>query len=79
MSATVSDLVEQVAHAVGQLRTTLEKHELPGLEAAILKAQQASQLSFSTYHFGKTELAHDPGAFFSFLGPFAFGFALLRF
>ncbi len=43
MSATVSDLVEQVAHAVGQLRTTLEKHELPGLEAAILKAQQALQ------------------------------------
>ncbi len=43
MSATVSDLVEQVAHAVAQLRTTLEKHELPGLEAAILKAQQALQ------------------------------------
>ena len=34
-------LVEQVANAVAELRTTLEKHELPGLETAILNSQMA--------------------------------------
>ena len=35
------NLVEQVAIAVAELRTTLENHELPGLEAAILNSQMA--------------------------------------
>lgn len=43
MSAVAYDLVEQVAQAVAQLRSTLEKHELPGLEAAILNTQMALQ------------------------------------
>lgn len=43
MSSVAHDLVEQVAQAVAQLRTTLEKNELPGLEAAILNAQMALQ------------------------------------
>ncbi len=34
-------LVEQVSNAVAELRTTLEKHELPGLETAILNSQMA--------------------------------------
>ena len=34
-------LVEEVAQAVHALRTTLENHELPGLEAAILNSQMA--------------------------------------
>jgi hypothetical protein len=34
-------LVEQVAMAVHDLRVTLENHELPGLEAAILNSQMA--------------------------------------
>ena len=34
-------LVEQVATAVAELRTTLENHALPGLEAAILNSQMA--------------------------------------
>lgn len=43
MSAVAYDLVEQVAQAVAMLRSTLEKHELPGLEAAILNTQMALQ------------------------------------
>ena len=35
------NLVEQVATAVSELRTTLENHALPGLEAAILNSQMA--------------------------------------
>ncbi|WP_090129161.1 hypothetical protein [Limnohabitans sp. Rim11] len=35
------NLVEQVATAVAELRTTLENHALPGLEAAILNSQMA--------------------------------------
>ena len=34
-------LVEEVAQAVHALRITLENHELPGLEAAILNSQMA--------------------------------------
>ncbi len=34
-------LVEQVSSAVSELRTTLENHELPGLETAILNSQMA--------------------------------------
>jgi hypothetical protein len=34
-------LVEQVSNAVAELRTNLEKHELPGLETAILNSQMA--------------------------------------
>jgi len=34
-------VVEQVSNAVAELRTTLEKHELPGLETAILNSQMA--------------------------------------
>ena len=34
-------LVEQVAQAVHELRITLETHELPGLEAAIVNSQMA--------------------------------------
>jgi hypothetical protein len=34
-------LVEQVSNAVAELRITLEKHELPGLETAILNSQMA--------------------------------------
>lgn len=34
-------LVEQVSNAVAELRATLEKHELPGLETAILNSQMA--------------------------------------
>ena len=34
-------LVEEVAQAVHALRMTLENHELPGLEAAILNSQMA--------------------------------------
>jgi hypothetical protein len=34
-------LVDQVANAVAELRTTLEKHELSGLETAILNSQMA--------------------------------------
>ena len=34
-------LVEQVATAVAELRTTLENHALPGLETAILNSQMA--------------------------------------
>ncbi len=34
-------LVEQVATAVHELRTTLENHQLPGLETAILNSQMA--------------------------------------
>lgn len=41
MNTAVHNLVDQVASAVSQLRTTLEKHELPGLETAILNAQLA--------------------------------------
>ena len=37
----VQALVEQVAQAVMQLRVTLENHELPGLEAAIVNSQMA--------------------------------------
>lgn len=43
MTSVAHDLVNQVAEAVAQLRHTLEKHELPGLEAAILKVQMALQ------------------------------------
>lgn len=43
MNSVAHDLVEQVAQAVAQLRSTLEKHELPGLEAAILNTQTALQ------------------------------------
>ena len=39
--ALAHTLVEQVANAVAELRTTLEKHELPGLETAILNSQMA--------------------------------------
>ena len=39
--ALAHTLVEQVANAVAELRTTLEKHELPGLETAILNTQMA--------------------------------------
>ncbi len=35
------NLVEQVAIAVAELRTTLENHALPGLETAILNSQMA--------------------------------------
>jgi len=35
------NLVEQVATAVAELRTTLENHALPGLETAILNSQMA--------------------------------------
>ncbi len=35
------NLVEQVATAVAELRTTLENHALPGLEAAILNSPMA--------------------------------------
>ena len=35
------NLVEQVATAVAELRTTLENHALPGLEEAILNSQMA--------------------------------------
>ena len=35
------NLVEQVAKAVAELRTTLENHALPGLETAILNSQMA--------------------------------------
>ena len=35
------NLVEQVATAVSELRTTLENHALPGLESAILNSQMA--------------------------------------
>ncbi len=35
------NLVEQVATAVAELRTTLENHALPGLEEAILNSQTA--------------------------------------
>ncbi len=37
------NLVEQVATAVSELRTTLENHALPGLESAILNSQMALQ------------------------------------
>ena len=37
------NLVEQVATAVSELRTTLENHALPGLEPAILNSQMALQ------------------------------------
>ena len=38
---TTHALVEQVAQAVQELRITLETHELPGLEAAIVNSQMA--------------------------------------
>ena len=36
-------LIEQVAHAVHELRITLENHALPNLETAILNSQMALQ------------------------------------
>ena len=40
-SPSVLDLLGQVAHAVAQLRRTLEQLELPGLEPAVRQAQAA--------------------------------------
>jgi len=46
----VLDLLAQVAHAVAQLRRTLEQLELPGLEPAVRQAQAALE-----------QLQHYPG------------------
>ena len=42
------NLVEQVAKAVAELRTTLENHALPGLETAILNSQMPSIFNTSS-------------------------------